>query len=242
MHYKNGRQNHDFQIAHFLVGSCHTADAAYALLQDQYEDRDNAIKMFEGSKLREQAKVTRAQAIIKEHEQYFRDTAPDNRTARVVATVLEAQADLSDIAAMRETTERNLAAAIAERAFIKQCMDKLEEYRVYRHLPAAEAAQAAQRDEWRLELMKRAENFLLTQGTIPHDHFDTMRMHPDFERIIFPHTNNIQMLLRSGKHQEALAYSLKQKLEPVTLLGLTYESREEVPALPAPTPNFARAG
>ena len=33
MHTKRHRQNHDFTILYNLVGSCHTADQAYALLQ-----------------------------------------------------------------------------------------------------------------------------------------------------------------------------------------------------------------
>ena len=41
---KNHRQNHDFQILYFLIGSCHTPDAAYALCQELREERYACIE------------------------------------------------------------------------------------------------------------------------------------------------------------------------------------------------------
>ncbi|MDD2879682.1 MAG: hypothetical protein PHQ58_04530 [Rhodoferax sp.] len=183
MHYKTNRQNHDFQIAYFLAGSCHTPDGAYALMCDLYEDRDNAIRSFEASKLREQAKIVRAHRLI---------NSPDE------AEQLEGKADLVEIEAMKETVQRNLDAAIAERATIKKCMDRLEPLRKYAHLSLPEAHQAAQQEEWKLELMKRAENYLLSQNGIPADHFATMRLHPDFKDAILPKINSLVDLLASG--------------------------------------------
>jgi len=64
MHYSTNRVNHDFQIAYFVAGSCHTPDAAFAILCDLKEDRNNSIKVFAASKLREQAKRIKAQRLI----------------------------------------------------------------------------------------------------------------------------------------------------------------------------------
>jgi hypothetical protein len=61
-----------------------------------------------------------------------------------------------------------------------------------------EANEATQRGEWLGELKERAENFLLTMGTIPHDHFHTMRCHPDFEQEIVPHIQAITTKVKSG--------------------------------------------
>lgn len=57
MHYKTNRQNHDFQIAFFLVGSCQTADAAYGLLHDLRQDREAALASARASEKRILAKV-----------------------------------------------------------------------------------------------------------------------------------------------------------------------------------------
>ena len=70
-------------------------------------------------------------------------------------------------------------------------MAELEPQRKFKHLPMLEANEAAQREEWLGELKERAENFLLTTGTIPHDHFHHMRCHPDFEKEIAPHIRKI---------------------------------------------------
>jgi hypothetical protein len=184
MQYKTNRSNHDFQIAYFLAGSCHTPDAAYALMCDLREDRDNAIKMYDASKLREQAKTIRAHRLMASEDEAVR---------------LEGQADLVEIEAMQATVERNLAAAKAERATIDKCMAVLEPLRIYAHLSLPEAHQAAQSEEWKLELIERAENFMLTTGSIPTDHFSTMRMHPEFKTGILPAMNAIQLLMKEGK-------------------------------------------
>lgn len=234
MHYKNGRQNHDFQIAFFLVGACHTADAAYALLKDQFEDRDNAIKMYNASKLKEEAKKIRANAIIANEKDRVQKSISDGGNPEAWARTLEAQAELAEIEAMRETTVRNLKAAQDERAFIQKCIDKLQPHRKFAHLTDAEAGQAAQRDEWRLELMQRASNFLLTGGSIPHDHFNTMRMHPDFEVAILPHLTNVTNALALGRRDEALRIALDSKIDHVDVkdvLGLKLDPIEPVQSI-----------
>lgn len=193
MQYKTNRQNHDFQIAYFLAGSCHTPDAAYGLMSDLHEDRDNAIKSFEASKLREQAKIIRANRLIASADE---------------AEQLEGQADLVEIEAMKATVERNLAAAIAERATIERCMAKIAPLRQYAHLPLPEANQAAQAEEWKYELIRRAEDFMLTTGSIPTDHFATMRLHPAFKTDILPAMKQIRLNMASGDMDSVLNNTL----------------------------------
>lgn len=180
---KNNRLNHDFQILHFLVGSCHTPDGAYSLLCDLREGRSDALKAVKASKLREQAKILRAEQKIKSSD---------------LAEQLEGQADLAEIQAHAETTANNIAAAEQELAFIQQCIDKIQPLRKYSHLSDAESHEACQQEEWRLELLYRAENFLITQGTIPHDHFATMRQHPEFLSNIWPALEQIKLNITQG--------------------------------------------
>lgn len=202
MHYQTNRVNHDFQIKYFIAGSCHTPDAAYAILCDLKENRSDAIKSFEASKLREKAKRIRAQRLIDSNDE---------------ADQLEGQADIVEIDAMSETVEKNLAAAIAELKTIQSYMDALEPHRIYAHLPLPEAHEAAQQEEWKLELMHRAENSLLTTGTIPADHFVTMRMHPEFKSAILPRIEEIQTLQNMTRNpDQQIAYSAAEELQNMT--------------------------
>lgn len=188
MNSKNGRVNHDFQLAYFLAGSCHTPDGAYALLCDLRQDRKDALALVRSSRLREQAKRLRAEAAL---------TSPDP------ATRLEAEADLAEMDAHAETLALNIAAAEAELATINALIERIQPHRVFAHLPDAEAHEAAQADEWRLELMRRAENYLLTGG-IPADHFGAMRMHPSWESDIAPHIVSVQAAIAQNARLPSL--------------------------------------
>lgn len=190
MHYKTNRLNHDFQIAYFIAGACQTPDAAYAILHDLKEDRNNAIKMFKASKFREQAKIIRAHEVLE--------------NAKSTAEQLDAQADIAEIEAMADTTKANYDAALAELAFIDQCIEKVQPLRKFAHLPNVEAFEAAQQEEWKLSLIHQAENSLLTTGTIPPDHFATMRMHPEFLDAILPSINEVKSLMNDPAQHETL--------------------------------------
>ena len=205
MHYQTNRVNHDFQIAYFIAGSCHTPDAAYAILCDLKEDRSNAIKTFEASKLRERAKILRAQRLMQSSDEADR---------------LEGQADIDEIEAMAETVNKNLAAAKAELATIEACMEKLEPLRQYAHLSLPEAHEAAQAEEWKLELIFRAQNSIFTIGSIQPDQFATMRMHPAFKDEILPAIEHFTSLVRNNKVSEVVAL-------------LSAAPRYELPKLPS---------
>lgn len=216
MHYQTNRVNHDFQIKYFVAGSCHTPDAAYAILCDLKEDRSNSIKVYAASKLREQAKRIRAQRLIDSSDE---------------ADQLEGQADIVEIEAMSETVAKNLAAAEAELKTINTYLEALEPLRKYSHLSLPEAHEAAQQEEWKLELMHRVENSLLTTGSIAPDQFATMRMHPEFEAAILPKIEKIQMLqfqMRNTDNELAIAAGAELK-------ALTVNKVFELPALVAPT-------
>lgn len=188
MHYKTNRQNHDFQIAYFIAGSCQTPDAAYSILCDLKEDRSNAIKSFNAHSLRDQAKMIKAERKLQDADEAVR---------------LEGQADIEEMKAMVETTQKNYDAALAELAFIEKCIEKLQPLRKFAHLSDAEAHEAAQHDEWKLQLVHTAENHILNTGMIPPDHFATMRMHPAFATEILPALEKTKLLLNSsGKGPE----------------------------------------
>lgn len=186
MNSKPHRNNCDFQLKHFMAGSCHTPDGAWALLYDQKIDIGVKIEHTKAQGLRRQAKMMAAQAVL--------DDPSSTEVQR-----LNAEADLLECNSVIEGWSKNLQAAENEYAYICKLMDELEPLRKYKHLPLLEANEAMQREEWLGELKTRAENFLLTAGTIPHDHLNTMRCHPDFETEIVPHIEAITMkVLDSG--------------------------------------------
>lgn len=196
MNSKTNRQNHDFQIAYFLAGSCHTPDGAYALLCDLRDDRDLALKLVLAGQLRTQAKRIRAE--IK------RDSG-DN------AEILDGLADLAEIDAFAELEAKNIAAAQAELVFIDKCIEKVQPLRKFAHLPDPEAHEAAQHDEWKLELIHRAQNFMLTTGSIPSDDFAHMRMHPAFVSDIAPAIMKISAQAKTEKGRSELLLGCSKK-------------------------------
>jgi hypothetical protein len=204
MNSKNNRTNHDFQIAYFLAGSCHTPDGAYSLLCDLHEGRSDAIKHIEATKLREQAKRIRAQRLINSNDE---------------ADQLEGQADLSEIEATQETNQRCIDAAYAELKTIERCMILLEPKRKFAHLSLPEAHEAAQHDEWKLELLHRAENQLITTGTIDSEHLNTLRMHPAFKTELLPQIEYMsQMLTEQGGREVLLERITNKKFDTRFLL------------------------
>lgn len=195
MHSKNNRVNKNFQIVYFLAGSCHTPDGVYSLLKDLQEDREMALAQLESSELRKQAKILKAQRMIESEDPVI---------------VLEGQADLAEIKNNEKFSERNIKAAHEELDFINKCIDKIQPHRRFKNLPDPEAHEAAQFDEWKLELIDRAENYLLTTGTIPTDHFSTMRQHPAFATEILPAINYARKLITSSPDNEAVLKLLTQ--------------------------------
>ena len=102
-----------------------------------------------------------------------------------------------------EFQARQLRASVdqahAELDFLNECRKKLESF--IGRVPTMDDYQSNQREEWRLELEFRAENYLLTSNTIPPDHFATMRLHPDFPQIL-DKIGAIRMQLQNGQLPE----------------------------------------
>lgn len=184
---KNHRQNHNFQIKYFLAGSCFTADAAYFLLQDLKEERQSAIEHYHVSKIREKAKMLQIKILQESESEVDR---------------INAEADLLELENNKKTGEILYQAALDELNYINDCLSKINKFRKYKHLSDSEACQAMQQEEWKYELIHRAENSLLTTGTISPDQFVTMRMHPEFKSEIFPAIQQIQEGMQSGKQIE----------------------------------------
>jgi len=157
-------------------------------MYSQKIDIEGKLRHSEAQRLKREAKIAAAEEILED---------PLSKRSQK----LEAQAEIVEANADVEIWELNLQGAKNELATIQQIMAELEPMRKYSHLPLLGATEACQREEWLYELKGRAENFLVTQGSIPHDHLNTMKCHPDFEEELIPHIQ--QILVGMGSIQSA---------------------------------------
>jgi hypothetical protein len=212
------RQNTNFQIAYFIAGSCHTPDAAYFALKNAHYERSQAVAVIPASELRLKAKRIEIE----------RQLASDDEVEQ-----LKGQADLLQYEIDKDNFDKLTASAKSEVEFIEECIRRIQPLRKYGHLDDIEAAEACQAEEWLFELERRAENYLLTTGTIPHDHFNTMRQHPNFKTHLLPHINNIHTAI--ANNQAPLVLSNKTpRYDLPKLMGLPSPNIDiEPPALAA---------
>lgn len=206
---KYNRSNTNFQILHFIAGNCHTVDGAYIALLNQRNERKRAIDALPILELK--CKITRIEA-----ERLCASTDPVDQ--------LNGEVKLLELELELEYQKELVDGAKEELAFIEECMERLEPFREYGYMSNTQAAEACQEREWLLELKRRAENFLLTTGTIPHDHFNAMRQHPGFTKELLPHIERIHSGLGAGSNVTQMLD--QDKLNLPEMLG--FAEREEV--------------
>lgn len=209
MQAKNNRLNSNFQILHFLIGSCHTADAAYALLCDLRDERQMALDNEQVQSIKKKASIITANRLLLSDDEVDR---------------LNAEADLTEYRLSIPLHEKNLNAAEAELKFIDECILRLQPYRKYSHLPDEEAHQACQQEEWLQELIFRAQNYLMTTGSIHVDHFSTMRMHPEFLSKIIPAITQAKEAIENGTIERLMT---PKNDSPKSLLSSFIKESEE---------------
>ena len=69
----------------------------------------------------------------------------------------------------------------------------------------------AQQENWKYELLTRAENYIATMGTIPADQYAVMRLHPEYLTTIDP---QIQIMLEARKGNKTML-ELSTPMKPV---------------------------
>ena len=169
---KPHRLNSDFQIKYFLAGNRKTPDGAYSLLYSLKIDIEHKLAVAESQRLEREAKIEEQEELLKSKKSW---------------QIKLAQAEIIKLKAAIPTWEMNLKAAQDELNTIINLMDQLEPLRKYSHLSLLEANELSQRDEWKLELMERAENQIISNRLgIGWDDLNTMRSHPDFKDEILP--------------------------------------------------------
>lgn len=191
LHWKNSA----FQTLAFVALRCHTAEEAYRKVTLAAKERERAIQKNTASKLRNRALLMKAEERIASAE-----TDSDRMLAE------------ADAIELRDSTEHNQeleAEAKDELAFLQRLLDVIAPF-------CTRSLQGAQRIEWCMEFIRRAENYIASAGRIPPEQLDAMRSHPDFKSTIMPAIENIknnQHVLRS----EPFKRLVKRMLEaPVT--------------------------
>lgn len=207
------RQNTNFQIAYFIAGSCHTPDAAYFALKNAHMERSQAVKIIPATELRLKAKRIEIE----------RQLASEDEVERI-----KGEADLLQWTVDCELQDQMAASARAEVEFIEECIRRIEPLRKYSAMSDIEAVEACQAEEWLLELERRAENYLITTGSIPHDHFNTMRQHPGFKTHLLPHINTIHTAIANGEAPKILTSSVPRYDLP-KLMGLPAPNLDQLP-------------
>ena len=171
---KPHRLNSDFHIEHFLAGNRKTPDGKYALLYSMKIDIEHKIAVSESQRLEREANI--------EEQEYLISTAQHEWEKK------RAQAEITKLNAAIPTWEMNVKGAQAELATIQRIMDELEPQRKYANLPLLDAFEASQQEEWKLELLERSENQMLSRAIgIDWDVLEAMRSHPEFKTEMLPH-------------------------------------------------------
>ena len=171
---KPHRLNSDFHIEHFLSGNRKTPDGKYALLYSMKIDIEHKIAVSESQRLEREANI--------EEQEYLISTAQHAWEKK------RAQAEIAKLNAAIPTWEMNVKGAQAELATIQKLMDELEPQRKYADLPLLDAFEASQQEEWKLELIERSENQMLSRTIgIDWDVLEAMRSHPEFKTEMLPH-------------------------------------------------------
>jgi hypothetical protein len=237
-----------FHVLTVMVGSRNTPDEAYRVLYFELEDRKRAHDGAMSGRLKNKARRMRLEAKLAVVED--------------AADRLDLEAEMMELESGEQTMENAISGCEHEMKFITGVMDELLKRCKYIKSDLSnitEAFTACQREEWALELRKRAENFLLTQGSIPTDHFEVMRAHPDFERVIKPLIETIKAdigVYRLGLHNMELRtppfiQDLQAKY-PAFISPATTQLDDRLLAAPAmlqltpgdsaPTPQFINGG
>lgn len=167
MHWKHSR----FEIAHIILGNCHTYDEAYRILCELEEDRQFAIDSSMAESLRAQAKVVSAKVIL------------DDNT-EMKSGKLRADADIQEQKARTKTAQPALDEARRELDFIRRLKERINEHRAFREYDDHHAHQLCQPIEWKLDLNWKTYNHLCSAGGIPYDHIMLLKMHPDSDLLM----------------------------------------------------------
>lgn len=198
MHWKHSK----FEIAHIILGNCHTFDEAYRVLRELEEDRSFAIQSALAESKRAQSKVVTAKLMLSDPKE-------------TKAGKLLAECNVEEQAARSIVAQPCLDEARRELDFIRLLIEKVEPHRAFREYPDHVAHQLSQEMEWRFDLHWKTYNYLCSSGSVPHDHMMLLRMHPAASVLLQGLRNLCDVLSDSQQANSLMFYTKKEILSKV---------------------------
>lgn len=211
--------NSNYYILTNLIGCVNTPDEAYRVLHYEIEHRQHIYRNAVAGE-----KISQSKALVLD--------AGLNNTVKDSAEHLRLLGEQEQFFNDLQRSAQAQARARVELDFLVDVLRRLDPHRKYASLPLLEAFEACQAEEWALELVKRAKVFMLTAGTIPHDHFSAMMQHPWFEDFIAPQLPTIGELSRGGLLLGHIATTRPVFMEMLVGSYPELSRTAEMPALP----------
>lgn len=191
--------NSAFQTLYFIIGKCHTPDEAYRVALSQLEDRE--CTLFE---------------------------AENKYGPRYAQLTNRATFNPEAMSPIEKRDHNSMIVLRREAEFLREIARRLEPMRLYRDLDLNDANQLAQRDQWRLEFMQRAENSIYATGGVQAAELEAMRLHPDFDSAILPHIEKIVADYKADGKPKGITSpvtKLMNTIEYDAKLRLTHQAR-----------------
>lgn len=183
---KYHKKNTNFQIENFLIKGAHTPDNAYFQLLELKEERMMALDAYNVGVLKTEAKKKRINFLMKQADEISK---------------IELEAEYKEISNWEKYEKEMYLALMDELAFIERKLHEIKPLCKYvDKMDLITAHEEAQREAWLIELQQRAENYLITTGTIPADELKTMKNHPDFNTSILPKIADVKHKLETEKN------------------------------------------
>lgn len=171
------RLNSNFQIRHFIAGSRHTPDGKYVELMQMKEALEHRLTHSKAAGMRHIGKLQEIEYQLKELSTSERDNI---KRQYLEADKVEHEGDERQWLLAAEALKN-------EYEYVCRLIEEILPTCQYANsMPLLEVSEKIQEEEWALELKTRAEEFIASQGLIPHDHLRAMRQHPRYRELIFP--------------------------------------------------------
>jgi len=206
------RLNSNFQIKHFIAGSRHTPDGKYVELMQMKEALEHRLTHNKAAGMRHIARLQEIENHLSDLDQSKRDQL---KKQLLEADKVEHEGDQRQWLLASEALK-------SEYEYVCRLIQEiLPSCQYAQSMPFLEVCEKIQEEEWALELKTRAEEFIASQGLIPHDHLRAMRQHPRYKELIFPRI--VELTNQAGACPDIYYYI--EGMKPVEKLGLSEKNK-----------------
>ena len=196
-------RNTTFQLKHFVASEAATPDGAWLALYGELKEVEKNIDALRANELKLKSLKLRLENLrLREEVLRNHENSQQNKRDAILAKldtvepdILLLEAELIENEANRYIWEQCLQGYKNEVVKLKEMMDELKPQMKYPDLSPLELAEVIQQEEWKHHLIRLAENYIISSGTIPFDQLQAMRLHPEFSTAIYPAVKNVLVSL-----------------------------------------------